>query len=59
MMDRIVYGWLILDSITLKPLELELGQADDEPPYSNDEGVLQFHLKIDFITEYPKATVLP
>jgi hypothetical protein len=50
-------GWLILD-YNLKPLEFLVEEQPSEPPYSDDEGIWQFHLEIDFSTEYPTAKVI-
>jgi|WetSurMetagenome_2_1015567.scaffolds.fasta_scaffold1462065_1 hypothetical protein len=52
-------GWLILNSQTLQPIELLLDEdPTDEAPYSNDNDILQFHLSIDFNTEYPTASII-
>lgn len=57
MANRVV-GWLVMDSMNFKPIEFQEQEVLDEPPYSNDEGVLQFPLEIDFSTEYPTAKIL-
>jgi hypothetical protein len=56
-------GWIVLEDDTLKPMEFwedEQGPIT-EPPYSNDGGVLQFHLEIEFPddpNQYPTAKVI-
>jgi hypothetical protein len=56
-----VTGWLILEShppyqaVEFIVEEEPLG----EPPYSDDNDILQFHLALDFSAEYPTASIIP
>lgn len=58
---RMITGWLVLAEEDLKPLEFYPDEEEDpEPPISNDNGVLQFHIRLTTTTQgdnYPTLTV--
>lgn len=52
-------GWLVLNEDTLEAMEFIIDEEEhQESPYSNDGGILQFHLEIEFTEPYPTARVI-
>lgn len=59
-MKQPVDGWLIMeDEPPYRAFDFIIDDEEmAEAPISNDNGILQFHIRIDFSTDYPTLSII-